>query len=339
MIAATWPRADRSIARLLLLDRGLGTLEDRRAHELPALLRPGDLLVSNDAATLPASLRGNAEGCGLIELRLLGENTDGTWNAVAFSNGSWRVPTERRPAPCPLPSGTRLTLGSLDAWVSAVSPVSPRLLVVQFEQAGAAFWSALYHSGKPVQYAYVNGELELWHVQNRYATRPWAVEAPSAGFILTGQVLAALRERGVQLSALTHAAGLSATGDATIDAALPLGERYDIPDACIAAIRAARANGGRVIAVGTSVVRALESRALDGHGVLEPGPGFTQLRLGPGFRPRVVDGLLSGVHDPSQSHYALLQAFATRSQLEAATRAAEAWGYLEHEFGDVCLIL
>jgi S-adenosylmethionine:tRNA ribosyltransferase-isomerase len=83
----------------------------------------------------------------------------------------------------------------------------------------------------------------------------------------------------------------------------------------------------------------LESRALDGHGVLVPGEGHTELRLGPGFRPQVVDGLLSGIHDPTQSHYALLEAFATRAQLEAATRAAEAWGYLEQEFGDVCLLL
>lgn len=339
MIAASWPRADRSSARLLLVDRRLGTIEDRRAHELPSLLRPGDLLISNDAATLPASLSGRAEHCGPIELRLLGENPDGSWHAVAFSNGSWRIPTERRPAPCTVPAGTRLTLGSLNARVTALSPLSPRLLVVCFEQVGAAFWSALYRSGKPVQYAYVNGELELWHVQNRYATRPWAVEAPSAGFVLTGQVLAALRQRGVQLSSLTHAAGLSATGDVVLDAALPLGERYDIPDACITAIRAARASAGRVIAVGTSVVRALESRALEGHGALAPGQGYTELRLGPGFRPRVVDGLLSGIHDPSQSHYALLEAFATRSQLEAATRAAEGWGYLEHEFGDVCLLL
>jgi S-adenosylmethionine:tRNA ribosyltransferase-isomerase len=132
---------------------------------------------------------------------------------------------------------------------------------------------------------------------------------------------------------------LSATGDEALDAALPLRERFEIPAATVERIRAARARGGRVIAVGTSVVRALESRALESGAALEPGAGETDLRIGPGFRPRVCDGLMSGIHDPSASHYALLQAFAPRTVLERAHRTAESLGYLEHEFGDVCLIL
>ncbi len=337
MIAATWPRADRAQARLLTIARANGALADRRALELPLILSPEDVLVVNDAATLPASLNGTAAGVG-IELRLLGER-EGLWQGVLFSAGSSRTPTEHRRPPPPLTAGARLSLGELSATVQSVPPLSPRLLTLRFDQAGSAFWSALYRVGRPVQYSYVNGPLRLWHVQNRYSARPWASEPPSAGFILTGALLAALRQRGVHITALTHAAGLSSTGDGALDAALPLAERYDIPPECVAAIARTKALGGRVIAVGTSVVRALESRALEGRGALSAGEGQTELRIGPGFRAGIVDGLLSGIHDPSASHYALLEAFAPRHVIDAAHAAAERWGYLEHEFGDVCLLV
>ena len=166
---------------------------------------------------------------------------------------------------------------------------------------------------------------------------PISIEAPSAGYPLDGARLLALRERGVRLAALTHAAGLSATGDAELDAALPLVERTFIPEETVQAVFAARAAGRRVTAVGTSVVRALEGRALE-RGTLTAGEGATSLRIGPGHRRRVVDALLTGMHDPSESHYALLQAFAPRALLERAHARAEAWGYLGHEFGDACWI-
>jgi S-adenosylmethionine:tRNA ribosyltransferase-isomerase len=336
MIAATWPRPARAGARLLLLDRQSGALADRVAGELPDILAPGDLLVLNDAATLPASLSGEADGAPL-ELRLLDEQS-GLWRAVAFGPGSWRTPTERRAAPPPLGPGTRLSFGGLRATVEAVLPESPRLIALRFEQNAEAFWSELYRVGKPVQYSYLSGDLRLWHVQNAYAARPWASEAPSAGFVLSAALLARLRRRGVEIATLTHAAGLSSSGDPALDAALPLGERFEIPEPTVAAVARARARAGRVVAVGTSVVRALETRALE-HGALRAGPGRSELRIGPGFSLRVVDGLLSGIHDPAASHYALLQAFASSAHLAAAHAAAERWGYLEHEFGDVCLLL
>jgi S-adenosylmethionine:tRNA ribosyltransferase-isomerase len=348
MKAASWPRRDRDRARLLHVALHGGGLSHHLGTELPGLLAPGDVLVVNDAATLPASLAGHADGIGPIELRLIDENA-GAWRAVVFSAGSWRVPTERRPPPPDLPPGTRLRFGGsmgggssggvLSATVEAHLEPSPRLLVVRFDQVGAAFWSGLYRMGRPVQYSYVNGPLQLWHVQNRYAARPWAAEAPSAGFLLTAELLAALSRRGVEVVSLTHAAGLSAVGDAAIDAALPLEERFEIPSACVTAITRARAAGGRVVAVGTSVVRALESRALEANGAVLAGGGRTTLRIGPGFRLRVVDGLLTGIHDPSASHFALLEALAPRPLLDRAFQAAERAGYLEHEFGDVCLLL
>jgi len=128
MIAATWPRPNRARARLLLLDRASGALEHRSADALPEVLRPGDLLVLNDAATLPASLSGSANGAPL-ELRLMDENA-GLWRAVAFGAGSWRTPTERRLPPPALAPGARLTFGNLSATVEAVLPPSPPTALV-----------------------------------------------------------------------------------------------------------------------------------------------------------------------------------------------------------------
>jgi len=159
---------------------------------------------------------------------------------------------------------------------------------------------------------------------------------PSAGRPLSWEVLGALRARGVQVAALTHAAGLSATGDPAIDAALPLPEAYDLPAATVAAVVAANARGGRVVAIGTSVVRALEGAAL--RGPLEPGRGVTALRIGPAFQPRIVDAVVSGIHAPGESHHDLLAAFAG-SMIGDAMRAALAGGYREHEHGDAAIVL
>jgi S-adenosylmethionine:tRNA ribosyltransferase-isomerase len=143
----------------------------------------------------------------------------------------------------------------------------------------------------------------------------------------------------VDVAVLTHAAGLSATGDPVLDDALPLPERYEIPEATVAAITDARAGGGRVVAVGTTVVRALEGSAASNRGRVRAGAGVTDLRIGSSHRPQVVDGLLSGIHDPGSSHFELLTAFAPRAFLESAAQHAEAAGYLAHEFGDACLVL
>ena len=136
------------------------------------------------------------------------------------------------------------------------------------------------------------------------------------------------------IATLTHAAGLSSTGDPALDAHLPLAERYDIPPATVAAVQGAR----RVIAVGTTVVRALEG-CVQQSGRLVAGPGETDLVIRPGFGPRVVHGLLSGIHEPAESHFDLLGAFAPASALQAAWRHANAAGYRNHELGDLVLVL
>lgn len=338
MNPATWPRAARVAERLLHVDPASGRLHDGYVRDLPALLAPGDLLIVNDAATLPASLRARSG----FELRLLGrlaEDTD--WRAIAFGAGDWRTPTEARPEPPSFAEGSRIQFSDqLSASVLRVDPDQPRLIDLRFDQRGSAFYTALYRAGRPIQYAYLCAPLELYHVQNTFAARPWAVELASAGRPLRFGLLRELHLRGVGLAAVTHAAGLSSTGSGSLDRRLPVPERYALPEATVRAIQATRARGARVVAAGTTVVRALESAALErADGALEAHEGEAKLVIGPGFRPRVVDGLLTGMHAPGTSHFALLEAFAPRALLEQASDHAERAGYLEHEFGDSCLVL
>ncbi len=322
MTPAAWPRDSALDERMMVLDPARGTVTHATVGSLADFVRAGDLVVVNDAATLPASLRGRTARGEPVELRLAGATDDPSrWRAVLFGDGDWRTRTEHRPAT-----------------VDEVSARSSRLVTARFTPEGDRFWRALYAHGRPVQYAHVAGDLALWHVQTVYAGRPWAVELPSAGRPLRWSLLASLRARGVSIARVTHAAGLSATGDEALDAALPLPERYEIPRETVDAVERARAEGGRVIAVGTSVVRALEGSAA-AHGRVVEGAGETDLRLREGSARRVVDAVLSGMHEPGTSHFELLSAFAPARALLDAAREAEARRYLGHEFGDACLVL
>lgn len=340
---AVWPHASAAATRLLQIDPRSGGLRDRLANDLPEILRPGDLLVVNDVGTLPASLAGTTRR-GPVEIRLAGPPEEDAgprslWPAVLFGAGSWRQRTEDRPAPPPLHRGDRVVFGrgGLSARVVSVSKRSERLVDLRFDREGAELWSTLYRLGRPVQYSHLCGPLDLWHVQTPYASRPWAVEMPSAGRALRPPLLRELRRRGVEVASLSHAAGLSSTGDADLDALLPLPEKTEVPGATVEAVARTKKARGRLVAVGTTVVRALEGRA-----ALRPlrlGQSLTRLRIGPGHVLRVVDGLLTGLHAPGESHFELLQAFAPRGVLDSALRHAAAAGYLGHEFGDLVVIL
>jgi S-adenosylmethionine:tRNA ribosyltransferase-isomerase len=364
MMPATTPPAQRDRVRLMAVDPRAARAADFPFVHLAELLAPGDLLVVNDAATLPAALAGVTADGAAVELRLVGPpavgddddaggDADGAlWHAAVLGAGDWRTPTEHRPLPPSLPPGTRvvfglgpalefgrgLAAGALSAEIVAHSGLSPRLVLVRFDRSGDALWQALYAAGKPIQYSYLGEDVALWSVQTAFAARPWAMEMPSAGRAITGAVLHALRRRGVGVAWLTHAAGLSATGDPAIDAALPLPERYDIPAATVRAIAHSRGRGGRVIAVGTTVVRALEG-CVATHGRLRPGRGVTDLVITAGFRPVVIHGLLTGMHEPESSHYRLLQAFAPAALLDASWEQAARLGYRCHELGDTSLIV
>jgi S-adenosylmethionine:tRNA ribosyltransferase-isomerase len=324
---------NRRQVRVLVVDPSTRRLEVLAFAAVAERLRAGDLLVVNDAATLPASLMG-ADGEGRpLEARLLGAPEGARAWAVLFGAGDFRTRTEDRAPPPLLEAGARLRFGGLNARLLRRSPRSPRLVELEFDREGAALWAALYAIGRPVQYAHRPQPLALWDVQTAYAGRPWAAEMPSAGRPLTWEVLAPLAARGVRVVALTHAAGLSATGDPALDAALPLPERYEIPEATAAAVAATRAAGGRVIAVGTSVVRALEASGG------AAGTGVATLVLDHGYGPQVVDGLLSGVHPPGESHYRLLAAFLDEDLLAATWARAAAAALVTHELGDATLIL
>jgi S-adenosylmethionine:tRNA ribosyltransferase-isomerase len=340
MRPATWPRDDSLAERLLVVDPKSGRVRDAHVGDLPACLRAGDLLVVNDAATLPASLHGVTESGAAIEARIFDGDGDRRFRALLFGEGDARMRTEDRPLPPPLAAGAVLIFGDdLSAVVEEVSPLSPRLVDLAFRERGAQLWSALYRHGRPIQYAYVAGPLDLWHVQTRYASRPWAAELPSAGRPLRWGLMLALLRKGVKVAFLTHAAGLSSTGDAALDAKLPMPERYEIPAETVQAIRETKAAGGRVVAVGTTVTRALEGSAVQNGGEVKAGVGVTDLVLDARYHPRVVDGLLSGMHEPEASHFRLLEAFAPEAVLATAHAHAEAQGYLGHEFGDSSLVL
>jgi S-adenosylmethionine:tRNA ribosyltransferase-isomerase len=319
---------------LLVIDPESASFGDFSIRALPEFFAPGDALVLNDAATLPASLRVAED----LELRLMSRCDDGTWLAIAFGGGDFRLPTEQRGPPRVLGVGTDVGFGhGLSARIVAVDPASPRLVRLAFVQQGSELWQALYRAARPIQYAYLSQPLSLWDVQSSYAARPWAVELPSAGKPLNFEALFRIAARGVTVSHVTHAAGLSSTGDALLDARLPVAERYEVSERSASQIHAVKARGGRVVAVGTSVTRALE--AASSAGVLRSGGAYTDLILGPGSVLRTCDALLSGLHEPGTSHFSLLEAFAPRALLERSVRHAEREGYLEHEFGDSCLIL
>ena len=326
--------APREARRLLLIDPRAGTFADRGLADLGDALAPGDLLVLNDAATIPASFAATHRGAPL-EVRLLRRLDGERWQVVLLGEGDWRTPTEMRPAPPAVTPGDVLAFGGdFGAVVDAVHPLSPRLVDLRFDRAGDALWAAIYAHGRPVQYSYQSRPLALWDVQTRYGSRPWAVEAPSAGLPLTWSQLGRLAARGIGIATITHAAGLSNTGDPAIDDALPLAERYEIPAGTVRAVASAR----RVIAVGTSVVRALEGSAST-NGALTAGAGETSLLIGPESHLAVVDGLLTGIHEPTASHFRLLQAFCAPALLARAYASASSAGYLCHEFGDSNLIL
>ncbi|HEY2734637.1 MAG TPA: S-adenosylmethionine:tRNA ribosyltransferase-isomerase [Polyangiales bacterium] len=333
------PKRERDETRLLVVDPAQRALEATGITALARFLRRGDVLVLNDAATLPASLFATTERGDAIELRLLGPPHHGLFDAVLFGAGDHRTGTEQRPPPPELALGDTLRVGPrLSARIEARSALSARLIALRFDREDQALWLELYAHGSPVQYAHQPEPLALWSVQTIYAARPWAAEMPSAGRPLSFATLRDLKRRGISIATLTHAAGLSSTGDPAIDRALPLPERYEIPSETVQAIAQARTRSGRVIAVGTSVVRALESAALRRH-PLQAGEAISTLRIEAGFARKIVDGLLTGIHAPGESHYDLLSAFVDADLLRASHDEARRLGFASHEFGDSCLIL
>jgi S-adenosylmethionine:tRNA ribosyltransferase-isomerase len=219
--------------KLLVIDER-GAITHRAGADFVTLVRADDVVVANDAATLPASLAGvHRPTGGAVEVRLAGRDSlrpheVTRFTAVVFGAGDFRTPTEHRPPPPALHPGDELQLGPLRAIVLSVLG-HPRLIEMRFENPVGDIWEGLARHGRPIQYAYVPDRLAIWDTWTQIASQPVAFEAPSAGFILDWAAIGSLRARGAAFATLTHAAGISSTGDAELDRLLPLDEPYYIP--------------------------------------------------------------------------------------------------------------
>src|SRR6516164_6529687 len=301
MIPASVPMQRPANARLLEVDSG-GRIRDMLKSSFPTLLRSGDIVVANDAATLPASILGvHQRTSRSIEVRLAGSEwvfheDVRQFSAVVFGEGNYRTPTEHRPSPPELRAGDTLQLGPLTATVLELLG-HPRFALVRFEGPSAQIWEGLARHGHPIQYSHIPTPLAVWDTWTPIAGLPAAFEPPSAGFVLDWRTLDAIHRLGVDFATITHAAGISSTGDAELDTHLPFDEPYRITESAARSIRLAHAVGGRLIAIGTTVVRALE-HAVSVHGLMKETTGVATNKIGPATELRAVDAILSGTHEP-----------------------------------------
>ena len=341
MTAAHLPIQRPRQAKLLAVDEHGGFHHWPRSR-LVDLFHRGDLVIANDAATLPASLSGEHSRTGdLIEIRLAGRDSLSPDTicrpvAVVFGAGDFHMRTEDRPPPPELRPGDRLGLGPLQATVEELVG-HPRLVRLVFDGSADEVWQSLARHGRPIQYSHVREPLALWDVWTPIAGPPVAFEPPSAGFVLDWNTLASFYTRGIQFATITHAAGISSTGDQVLDALLPLDEPYYIPPSTALAIDRARKRNSRIIAVGTTVVRALED-SVEHDGSVRSGPGVATRRIGRSSRLRVVNALLSGTHEPGTSHHELLRAFVDHETLCCMDSELNAFDYRTHEFGDSVMV-
>lgn len=340
--------------------RGDG-LRHARFTDLPAALDPGDLVVVNTSDTEPAALDAHREDGRPAVLHVSGPTPRGGRTGrlpSARDDGIAGFVVELR-----TPDGERVTDATAGERIRLPCGVTATLLAGYPDAgvaAGSRLWLAhlptgggvphfLAETGRPIRYPYLRGNWALPYYRTVFARRAaglasggsgWAgpefasAEMPSAGRPFTAAVLDGLRARRVGIAEVVLHTGVS-----SLEAGeTPLPERYRVPRSTASAVNATRACGGRVVAVGTTVTRALETVA-DGEGTLHAGAGWTDLVLGPDRPARVVDGLVTGWHEPEASHLLLLEAVAGTALVGRAYAAALQDGYLWHEFGDSCVLL
>ncbi|MGY1600714.1 S-adenosylmethionine:tRNA ribosyltransferase-isomerase [Geodermatophilus sp. SYSU D00815] len=299
-------------------------------RDLPDLLEPGDLVVVNTSATLPARLSAvRADGVA-VPLHVAGTLDDGDWvvEVRRADNGGPDLRVEPGTV-LDLPGGVRLHL--LDGHPDRTRP--SRLWRARAEPAVAPR-PLLERYGTAIRYGYLAGTYPLEAYQTVYATEPGSAEMASAGRPFSEAVLVRLMARGVPVVPLVLHAGVSSPELHEP----PAPERFAVPEVTARLVTGTRRAGHRVVAVGTTVTRALET-ATDDDGVTRPASGWTDLVLGPDLPARAVTGLVTGLHAPEASHLRLLEAVAGPRLVAAAYRAAVAGGYLWHEFGDSMLFL
>lgn len=319
----------RDHVRLLVLPRVEGRTVHARFEDIGAFLRAGDLLVINTSRTLPALLNACDERGQEVEVRLARRRSEDDWDALLLRG---RTHVGR--------SGMSLTFGQdMTAQVIAPSPELPFLWQVHFDRCCAELLDLIYRVGTPIRYGYVAGALPLDLYQTVYATEPGSVEMVSAGRPFTWELMLKLQRQGLGIAPLVLHTSLSSTRDEAIDATSPnYPEHYTIPTTTAEAINDCRARGGRVVAVGTTVVRALETAA-GPDGTLAASREWTTLHISASHQLRAADALLTGLHEPESSHLDLLSAFVQPERLKAAYMEAIERRYLWHEFGDMNLII
>jgi S-adenosylmethionine:tRNA ribosyltransferase-isomerase len=323
-----WQGLERDEVRLMAV-RPDGVTH-RRARDLAGLLDPGDLVVVNTSATLPARVSARRADGIAVPLHVSTSLDDGTWVVeVRRPDNDGPDPRAEPGAVLDLPGGVRLTLltgfpapaRAARLWRAAADPPVPTTAYLPVH-------------GQPIRYRYLAGTFPLAAYQNVYATEPGSAEMASAGRPLTERLIVALVARGIPVVPVVLHTGVSSPELHEP----PYPERFAVPEVTARLVDVTRRAGRRVVAVGTTVTRALEA-ATDDDGVVRARSGWTDLVLGPERPARVVTGLLTGLHAPEASHLQLLEAVAGPDLVDAAYRAAVAEHYLWHEFGDAMLFL
>jgi S-adenosylmethionine:tRNA ribosyltransferase-isomerase len=321
----------RDQVRLLVAERTGGRIRHASFRDLPDTLTPGDLLVVNNSATLPAAVDARRSDGTRVRLHFAtrAPALHDTWRVVELRSQDGGTPVRGR-------AGSRLVLPGDGGEIELVAPYvsSARLMLARYHGPGSVD-ECLERHGRPIRYGYLSGSWPLETYQNVYATVPGSAEMPSAGRPFSAGLMARLAAHGILVAPLTLHCGVSSAERLEP----PFPEQYEVPETTARLVAATRRSGGRVIAVGTTVVRALETVA--GGETAEPvaGRGWTNLVIGPEHRCSAVDGLITGWHEPEASHLQMLEAVAGPELLESSYREALARGYLWHEFGDSHLIL
>jgi S-adenosylmethionine:tRNA ribosyltransferase-isomerase len=318
----------RDSVRLLVSRRHSGTITHHTFTDLATVLLPGDLVVVNTSATLPAAVRASAD----ISVHFSTPLPDGAWMIeLREVRSSGTAPYARGAAGTviDLPGGARLTL---------CCRMTGRLWRAQLSTSVIPY---LLRHGRPIRYSYVTRDWPLEVYQTVFATRPGSAEMPSASRPFSAELVTRLVTSGVIIAPLRLDTGVSSLeGDEP-----PYPEPYEVPPATARLVNLTRRSGGRVIAAGTTVVRALETAAVaagrdsPGAGGVIASAGWTDLVISPRRGPHVADGVLTGFHEPRSSHLLMLEAFAGPQLLRRCYAAALEQGYLWHEFGDVHLLL
>jgi S-adenosylmethionine:tRNA ribosyltransferase-isomerase len=298
-----------------------GTHQLTKFLDLPKYLRAGDLVVVNDSATIPAALTAQRANGSSIALHL----------STRISDTLWIVEPRRTLVQV----GERFTLpgGGIVELFSPLARPQSRLWYARLTVPGD-ITAYLNTHARPISYGYLDEPVPVDYYQTIFAREPGSVEMPSAGRPFTLRVVDALYRKGVNITPVTLHCGVASPESHEP----PVDERFSVPAWTAAAVNRTRESGGRIIAIGTTVVRALEGAASE-KGIVRAMSGWTSRIVDPQHPPRVVGGLLTGFHEPRASHLNMLEAFAPARYLRDAYETALTAGLLWHEFGDVHLII